>query len=162
MIKFLKIVMIVYAALLVQVTLLPAYLADPFKPDILILFVAWLGLRGGGWRGGVLAFLLGLIADCFSGLYLGLNAFSFLFIYLVLRKVADRLYTDSLYLMVLVVSLATFVNGFVHLLLLLLFSVADGVYATLLPGLIPQALVNALAASLLFGAPSYTPREESR
>jgi rod shape-determining protein MreD len=162
MIKFLKIVMIVYAALLVQVTLLPAYLADPFKPDILILFVAWLGLREGGWRGGVLAFLLGLIADCFSGLYLGLNAFSFLFIYLVLRKVADRLYTDSLYLMVLVVSLATFVNGFIHLLLLLLFSVADGVYATLLPGLIPQALVNALAASLLFGAPSHTPREEIR
>jgi rod shape-determining protein MreD len=162
MIKFLKIVMIVYAALLVQVTLLPAYLADPFKPNLLILVVAYLGLREGGWHGGVLACFLGLTADCFSGLYLGLNAFSFLCIYLVLRMVADRLYTDSLYLMVLVVSLATCANGFIQLLLLLLFSVADGVYATLLPGLIPQALVNALAASLVFGTPSFAPREESR
>jgi rod shape-determining protein MreD len=162
MIKYLKIALFVYAALLVQVTLLPAYLADPFKPNLLILFVAWLGLREGGWPGGVLACLLGLLADCFSGIYLGLNAFSFLFIYLVLRKVADRLYTDSLYLMVLVVALATLANGLIHLLLLLLFSVADGVYATLLPGLIPQALVNALAASLVFGAPSFTTREETR
>ncbi len=162
MIKYLKIALFVYAALLMQVTLLPAYLADPFKPNLLILFIAYLGLREGGWRGGVLACLLGLLADCFSGLYLGLNAFSFLFIYLFLRKVADRLYTDSLYLMVLVVSVATFFNGFIHLLLLLLFSVADGVYASLLPALIPQALVNALAASLVFGTPSFSAREEAR
>lgn len=162
MIKFLKIVMIVYGSLLVQVTLLPAYFADPFKPNLLIVLIAWLGLREGGWHTGALAFLLGLVADCFNGLYLGLSAFSFLFIYLVLRKVADRLYTDSLYLMLLVVFVATLVNGLIHLLLLILFSVADGVYSSLLPGLLPQALVNALAASLLFGTPSFGAREETR
>jgi rod shape-determining protein MreD len=162
MIKFLKIVLIVYAALLAEVTLLPAHVADPFKPNLLILAVATLGLREGGWHGGVLAFLLGLIADCFSGIYLGLTAFSFLCIYLVLRKVAGRLYTDNLYLMVLVVALATVANGVVQLLLLLMFSVAGGVYAVLLPSLIPQALVNALAASLVFGAQPFTLREDSR
>jgi rod shape-determining protein MreD len=160
MLKFLKIVMIAYAALLVQETVFPAYIADPFKPDLLIVAVAYLGLREGGWHGGALAFLLGLIADCFSGLYLGLNAFSFLCIYLALRHMAGRLYTDSLYLMVLVVLIATFGNGLIQLLLLLLFSVADGIYATLLPALLPQALVNALVASLLFGAPSFGARED--
>lgn len=162
MIKFLKIAMIVYAVLLAQVTILPAYLADPFKPNLLIVVIACLGLRAAGWRGAVPAFLLGLIADCFSGIYLGLNAFSFLAIYLILSKVAVRLYTGSLYLTVLVVFIATFVNGLIHLLLLLLFSVADGIYATLLAGLLPQALVNALAASLLIGVPSFAVRDEAR
>ena len=161
MIDFLKIVMIVYAAILFQVTILPAYLADPFKPNLLIIVVAWLSLREGGARGVGLSFLLGLVADCFSGHYLGLNAFSFLAIHLVVRKVAGRLYTDSLYLMVLVVFLATLLNGLVHLLLLLLFSLAGGLYATLLAALLPQALVNALAASLLFSVPRYGAREES-
>ncbi len=138
MTKFLKSAIIVYAALLVQVTVLPAYIADPFKPNLLIVVVAYLGLREGGWRGALSAFFLGLVADCF------------------------RLYTDSLYLMLLVVFLATIVNGLIHLVLLLLFSVADGVYATLLAGLLPQALVNALAASLLFGIPAFGVREEAR
>jgi len=162
MTKFLKSAIIVYAALLVQVTVLPAYIADPFKPNLLIVVVAYLGLRVGGWRGALFAFFLGLVADCFSGMYLGLSAFSFLSVHLLLRKVADRLYTDSLYLMLLVVSLATIVNGLIHLVLLLLFSVADGVYATLLAGLLPQTLVNALAASLLFGIPAFGVREEAR
>lgn len=161
MIKLLKIVMIVYAALLLQVAVFPAWFADPFKPNLLVLFIAYLGLKEGGWRCGIAAFLLGLVADCFSGVYLGLNAFSFLFIYFVLMMAADRLYTDSLYLMVLVVFLATMVNGLLHLLLLVLFSVAGGVYATLLPGLLPQALVNALAASLVFGVSSHGAREEA-
>jgi rod shape-determining protein MreD len=164
MIKFLKIAMIVYAALMVQVTILPAYIADPFKPNLLIVIVVYLGLREGEWHGAAAAFFLGLIADCFSAHYLGLNAFSFLSIHLILRKVAGRLYTNSLYLMVLVVFLATLVNGLLHLLLLILLSEAEGIYATLLAGLFPQALVNALAASLLVGVPFYgvRDREEAR
>jgi rod shape-determining protein MreD len=161
MIKYLKIVMIVYAALLLQVTVFPEFLADPFKPNLLIIVVAWLSFREGGVQGVLLSFLLGLIADCFSGHYLGLNAFSFLIIHLVMRKVSGRLYTDSLYLMVLVVFLATLLNGINHLLLLFLFSLAEGIYATLLAGLLPQALVNALATSLLFSVPKFSSREES-
>jgi len=162
MIKFLKIVMIVYAALLVQVTVFPAYFADPFQPNLIVIVIVYLGLREGGWRGGCLVFLMGLVEDCFSGIYLGLSAFSFLSIYLAMRKMSDRLYTDNLYLMVLVVFLATLVNGLIHLLLLLLFPTAAGIYKTLLPSLLPQALVNALVASIIFGLPLFSVREETR
>ena len=162
MIKYLKIIMIVYAALLVQVSVLPAYLIDPFQHNLLLLVLVYLGLREGGWQGGFLAFTLGLIEDCFTGIYFGLSAFSFLSVYLAMRKVSDRLYTDNLYLTVLVVSLATLVNGLFHLLLLLLFSAAADIYATLLPSLIPQALVNALTASIIFGLPLFRAREEAR
>jgi rod shape-determining protein MreD len=79
-----------------------------------------------------------------------------------MRKVSGRLYTDNLYLMVLVVFLATLVNGLLHLLLLALFSAASGIYSTLLPALFPQSLVNAFAASILFGISLPGTREESR
>jgi len=149
MLRFVKFTFLILAALLLQVTLFPAYLRDPFKPNLLVILVAYLGLRQQSPMGGVVVFLLGLLQDCFSGLYLGLNAFTYLVTYIILRQIADRLYTDSRYLMILVVVLATFGNGLLQLPLLLLFSAAPGVYAALLPALLPQALVNALATSVL-------------
>jgi rod shape-determining protein MreD len=162
MIKYLQFILVVYAALLIQVAVLPVYLADPFQPNLLIIIVVYLGLRVGGWHGGVLAFLLGLLDDSFSGIYLGLSAFSFLAIYMAMRNVSGRLYTDSLLLTLMVVVLATIANGLLHLLLLLLFSAASGIYRSLLPALIPQALVNAFAASLVFSLPRLYSREETR
>ena len=161
MTKIAKISLIVITALLLQVTLFPAYLLDPFQPNLLIIIVAYLGLRKASRLGAPAAFLLGLLQDCFSGLYLGLNGFSCLFIYLLLEKISDRLYTDNRYLIILVVFLATILSGLLNLLLLLMFSASRGIYASLLPALIPQALVNALAASILFASPP-APTEDTR
>ncbi len=160
MIRTLKMFALITVALLLQVTVFPAYLADPFKPNLLIIVVAYMGLTAGR-VGGVLAFVLGLLQDCFSGVYLGLSAFSFLSIYLVLNITAHRLYTDSRYLMVLVVFLATIVNGLIHLLLLLLFPTTSGMYAPILSGLIPQGLINAMVSSLIFSSPVISSLEES-
>jgi len=149
MIKFLWYAILVFAALVLQVTLFPTYIADPFKPNFLIIFVVYMGLReGAAW--GTLAYALGLVQDSFSGLYLGLNGFSYLIIFLGLTMVADRLFTDRRSLMILGVFSTTIVNGFLNLLLLFLFSAAQGIYAPLLESLIPQALVNALVASVIF------------
>lgn len=149
MIKFLWYAILVFAALVLQVTLFPAHVADPFKPNLLIIFVVYMGLREGvAW--GALAYVLGLVHDSFSGLYLGLNGFTYLIIFLGLSMVADRLFTDRRSLMILGVFSATVVNGFLNLLLLFLFSAAQGIYVTLIESLIPQALVNALAASVIF------------
>jgi len=156
-----KISAFITAALLLQVTILPAYLADPFKPNLLIIAVTYLGLKTGR-GGGFVAFALGLLQDCFSGIYMGLNGFSFLSLYLILNLAADRLYTNSRYLMLFVVFLATIVYGVLHLLLLLVFPPATGIYLTILAALIPQALVNTLFSSLLFSFPRLNALEESR
>ena len=161
MVNFLKIFILITAALLLQVTVLPAYLADPFKPNLLIIVVSYLGLKTGR-MGCILAFGLGVVQDCFSGIYLGLTGFSFLCIFLLLNVTADRLYTDSRYLMVLVVFLATMVNGLLHLVLLFLFPNTNGMYAPILSSLIPQGLVNALSASLVFSFPAVTALEENK
>lgn len=153
MIRYLKITGWVLAALLLQMTLLPRYLQDPFQPNLLIILVVYLGLKLPHRFAGLAAFSLGILQDSFSGIYLGLHGFSYLCIYTLLSEVADRLYTDNRALFVLVVFLATLASALLNLLMLIIFSVSKGIYASLLPALIPQALVNALVASLFFSFP---------
>ena len=160
MIAYLKITGWVVAACLLQMTLLPRYILDPFQPNLIIILVVYLGLKLPHRFAGLAAFSLGLLQDSLSGIYLGLHAFSYLCIYTLLSELADRLYTDNRALFVLVVFLSTIFCALLNLLMLVIFSVSEGVYASLLPALIPQALVNALIASLFFGV--RLPVEESR
>ncbi|GAW66053.1 rod shape-determining protein MreD [Geoanaerobacter pelophilus] len=160
MIAYFKITGIVLAACQLQMTLLPRYLLDPFQPNLIIILVVYLGLKAPHRLAGLAAFALGLLQDSFSGMYLGLHAFSYLCIYLLLSELADRLYTDNRALFVLVVIAATLFSAALNLLMLTMFSVSQGVYASLLPALIPQALINALIASLFSGV--RLPVEETR
>lgn len=160
MIAYLKITGIVLAACLLQMTLLPRYLQDPFQPNLLVVLVVFLGLKMPHRFAGLAAFGLGLLQDSFSGIYLGLHAFSYFCIYTLLSELADRLYTDNRALFVLVVFLASILSPLLNLLMLAIFSVSHGVYASLLPALIPQALMNALVASLFAGM--RLPAEEAR
>ena len=153
MTRYLKITGWVLAALLLQMTLLPYYFKDPFQPNLLIVLIVYLGLKLPHRFGGIAAFSLGVLQDSFSGIYLGLHGFSYLCIYTLLSEVSDRLYTNNRALFVLVVFLATLASALLNLLMLVIFSASKGVYASLLPALIPQALVNALVASLMFSFP---------
>ena len=153
MIRFLKTAGWLLAALLLQMTLLPEYLLDPFQPNLILILVVYLGLKLPHHSSALAVIALGVIQDSFSGIYLGLHAFSYLCIYTLLSQLADRLYTDNRALFVLVVFLATLLEALLNLALLLIFSVSNGLYASLLPALIPQALVNALIASLVFNIP---------
>jgi rod shape-determining protein MreD len=157
--KLVKPAIAVFGALLCQVTVLPAYLADPFKPNLLLIVVVWLGLSTPLMWGAFLAYLLGLVQDSWSGLYLGLNGFCYLLVSLVLHNISHRLYADSRYLMTLAVFIATIACGLMHLLLLALFSSAGGILISILASILPQALVNALVASLVFGYLAASPAE---
>ena len=158
--KPMKIALLVVAALLLQVTLLPAYIADPFQPDLLIILVVYLGLKSHHRLAPLAAFGLGLLQDVFSGIYFGLSGFSFLCIFLVLSRLSDRLYTDNRLLLVMVVFLATVAGALIDLVLLFIFSVAGGIYSSILAAVLPQALVNAFVASLLLNLP-LRPAEEA-
>lgn len=150
------------AAFLCQVTVFPAIVADPFKPNFLLVAVVWVSLTVSTMWGAVLVYLIGLLQDSVSGLYLGLNGISYLLIFLILHRIANRLYADSRYLMTLAVFLATLACGIYQLIMLALFSSAGGIVSTLISSLVPQSLVNALAASLFFSLLDETVDEESR
>lgn len=148
MINNVKTIFLIVAAFVCQFILFPAYLEDPFQPNLLLIMVVYMGLRISTRWGYFLAFLLGMAQDSFSGVYMGLHSFSFLLVFILLNLAAHRLYTDSRLLIILVTFLATFISGFSNLLLLLLFSAASGIYNSFFYGILPQGIMNALMTLL--------------
>ncbi|MEI8355162.1 MAG: rod shape-determining protein MreD [Deltaproteobacteria bacterium] len=150
MIKNIKIVLFTILAVILQVAFFPSHLADPFKPNLLMILIVYLGFRSSFLYGGIFAFLLGLLQDSISGLYFGLNGFSSLLIFILLKTVAHRLYADGRAIIVLSVFLATLLNGLLNLLLLLVFSVADGIYSSVFSSIVPQGLMTALISGMVY------------
>lgn len=147
---------VVLVAVVFQTAVLPIHLVTPFKPDLLLIIMVYLALRSSFELGTPLAWLLGLLKDVFSGLYLGLNAFSFLLVFLVIKSVADRLYAESGLLFVVTVVVATLVSVTGNLLLLLMFTQTPDIAYSMVAGFIPHLLVNSFAASLVAILPIFS------
>src|SRR5512145_2809720 len=123
MFRWVKLFLYLVLVVILQVTVLPAYLEDPFKPNLMIILVSYLALREDiSYFGPLAAYLLGLLHGTYSGVHFGLAGISLLIIYLLLSKISDQLYTDSDHLMVVVVFCATIVDALISLVFLLLFS----------------------------------------
>jgi rod shape-determining protein MreD len=155
-----RLIFLVIVSIIFQTAFFPDHLSDSFKPDLLIIFVVYMGFRGRILWGGLGSFMLGLVQDSLSGLFFGLNGFSFLLIFIILKAVSHRLYTDSRWLMVLGVFLASFINGMLDILLLAVFSVANGLYSTVLSNILPHCIMNAILAYMLFTIVPLGKREE--
>lgn len=146
-----RLVFLVISAIVLQVTFFPAHFAEAFKPNLLLTFVVYLGLRENMRWGGGFAFLLGLVQDSLSGIYFGLNGFAFLLIFVILKTLSHRLYTDSRALFVVGVFLASLFQAFLNLLLLGVFSIAEGMYSSVLSSILPHSLLNAVFGGVVFG-----------
>ncbi|MEI6208882.1 MAG: rod shape-determining protein MreD [Desulfuromonadales bacterium] len=153
--------LIVLISVVLQVTILPVHVISSFKPDLLLIITVFFALQGSYKTGTPLAWLLGLIKDSFSGLYLGLNAFSFLIIFFAIKSTSDRLYADSPGLFVLAVCAASLACSTLNLLLLLMFTSFGGILYSILADLVPYLLINSFVASLVTLLPWYAgPQEE--
>jgi rod shape-determining protein MreD len=148
-------------AVVLQTSVLPVHVAVPFKPDLLLVATVYLALRGPVVQGALQAWTLGLIKDVFSGLYLGLNAFSFLIIFLVIQSISDLLYAESGELFVVTVSAASLACVIVNLILLLMLTYTPGITYSMTAGLLPHLLVNAFAASLVTLLPVFSSPQEA-
>jgi rod shape-determining protein MreD len=146
---FIKWAALVLGIVLLQTSVLPGYLMSLYKPDLLLILMVFLALRAPIATSLPAAYGLGLLKDCLSGLYFGLNAFSFLIIYLVLKLLSDRLYVQNSFLMVLTVTASTFASMLINILLLSVFSESTGLISSLITSLIPHLLMNAFVASLV-------------
>ena len=145
--------MVVVALVLLQTSVLPQYLATPYKPDLLQILMVFLALRAPVSTSLPAAYGLGLLKDCLSGLYLGLNAFSFLIVFLVLKALSDRLYVQNALLLVLTVSLSTLATMLINTVLLTIFSEANGIVSSMMTVTLPHLLMNAFVASLVAAFP---------
>jgi len=138
-----------------QTSVLPVCFASPFKPDLLLVIMVFLALRISLVAGASISWILGLVKDVFSGLYLGLNALSFLFIFLVIKHLSDRLYTERVPLFVIAVSVATVSCVATNMLLLVMFTGTPGIVYSMSIGLVPHLLVNAFVASIIPHIPGF-------
>ncbi|OGQ99837.1 MAG: rod shape-determining protein MreD [Deltaproteobacteria bacterium RIFOXYD12_FULL_55_16] len=80
------------AILLILQTTLLHFLPEWFgRPNLLFLFIVFLGTSLDIYKGAVLALLFGLIMDIFSGVFLGLHPVIFLVLFFVLQILSRRL-----------------------------------------------------------------------
>jgi rod shape-determining protein MreD len=151
----LLLLILVVAALVTQISLLPVFIRPAFKPDLLLVIMVFIALRGSFEAGAPLAWTLGMLDDVCSGLYLGLNATTFLVSFFVIRSVSDRLYADSAILFILTVIGVTTTCFTLNLLLLVMFTSSPGIAYSMLSDVIPRLMVNAFAASLVTLFPGF-------
>ena len=147
-------------AMVLQTSVLPFHVATPFKPDLFLVAMVYLALRAPVAQGALMAWALGLIKDVFSGLYLGLNAFSFLIIFLVIKSISDLLYAESGELFIVTVSAASLACVTANMILLLMFTSTPGIGYSMIAGLLPHLLANAFAASLVTLLPLFSSPQE--
>ena len=145
----------IMASIVIQTSLLPVLIRPSFKPDLLLVIMVFVALRGSFESGAPLAWILGMLNDVCSGLFLGLNAATFLISFLVIKSVSDRLYAESSFLFVLTVVGVTFFNFALNLFLLALFTTSPGIVYSMLSDLFPRLLVNAFIASLVTAFPGF-------
>lgn len=139
----------IIGSIVVQVSLLPVFFRPSFKPDLLLVIMVFIALRGTFESGAPLAWILGMLNDVCSGLYLGLNAATFLISFLFIKSVSGRLYADSAFLFVLTVIGVTLINFTLNLFLIALFTASPGIIYSMFSDLFPRILVNAFVASLI-------------
>jgi rod shape-determining protein MreD len=82
-------------AMLLQTTVLPSVPGLPVVPDLLLVLAVYLGVRHPGIAGAAGAFVLGYFVDTFSGIVLGLHAFTFTAVYAVSHIVARQLWVEG-------------------------------------------------------------------
>lgn len=145
----------VLVALIIQASLLPIFVRPAFKPDLLLVIMVFIALRSSFTTGVTLAWLLGMLGDVCSGMYLGLNAFTFLISFFVIKSVSDRLYADSATLFVLTVAGVTFGGFMLNMLLIVLFTASPGVVYSMIADIFPRLLVNAFFASIVSVFPGF-------
>jgi rod shape-determining protein MreD len=152
---------LVLASIVIQVSLLPVFVRPPFKPDLLLVIMVFIALRVSFAVGAPLAWLLGMLNDVCSGLYLGLNAATFLISFLVIKSVSDRLYADSAILFVLTVAGVTLAGFTLNLLLMVMFTATPGIAYSMFSDIFPRLLVNAFIASIVAAFPGFDCQVES-
>jgi len=147
---------------ILQVSILPIYLEESFKPNLIIILVCFLALRGKNTISSAFAaYFLGLIHGVFGGLYFGLSGISSLLIYFALRKISDQLYTESTHLLAFAVLVASLADSLITLLLIALLSNSTGVYSSILTYIIPQAVITAILVAIFSPAYSFFRRRFS-
>ncbi|RMF48073.1 MAG: hypothetical protein D6751_01140 [Deltaproteobacteria bacterium] len=133
---------------LVQTVVWPHLVGWQVKPDLILVLAIYIGLTERQFSGTLLVLLLGSCLDAVSGNQPGLHAIILLSALYSVYLLGSRLNTENLLLLHILVAWATLLQA---VLLIVLGPFADlaGLWREVLPILVPQLLLNVIAAALL-------------
>lgn len=145
--KILVVLLIGFIAIFVQGTVLRPFIHASMIPNFALVAVVFLGLHEVTVLGAVLAFLLGVELDLFSGIFLGPWAGSFTLVFGLLALVAQRVFLESALTIFVSVLVSSIVSNLVYLVLILQFRPVSGELLTIS---FVEALVTAIVAPVFF------------
>ncbi len=94
--KFIFFLLIGVLFLTAQATILASPVLQRIRPDLVLIFVLYLGLSDQPIFGGLFAFSFGFLMDIFSGNVLGLHALSRTLIFYLVQFLRGRIYLEAL------------------------------------------------------------------
>ena len=139
-------------AVLLQATLFTWLPLGRFKPDLLLIVVLYIGFFLPPTEGGVLSFLLGYLADLFSGPVMGLFTFTRVVAWFLAKLASGVLHVKSTPAQTIFVGIYSGIDALVLVGALRLFGGPDYRAPELGTGVLWQALLNALAAPFVITA----------
>ncbi len=144
--RFLIVLSLGMVTILVQGTVLGCFRPDLMRPDLLLIVVVFMAFYDVSVLGAVLAFLLGLQFDLFSGMLLGPRAGSLVVVYGTLSALSHRLFIESFFAACLSVFLSSLLNSLVYMTLI---PDAHSTHAVYLRVALIEAFFTAILAPLL-------------
>lgn len=138
---------IAISLILIQTSVLPLFIGIKLRPDLILLFVLYLGLNETPLAGAFYAWLLGCLLDVFCGMTLGLNGMIMLLIFCGTYMGGRQLNLENDLVMLLATIIGTISNSLLLILTLLFFSEQNKSSLLILNGLPAQLVIN-LATTL--------------
>jgi len=136
-----------------QTTLLASLPIRRFRPDLVLIFMLYLGFSFSNVSGGLLAFFLGFLMDLLSGNTYGLYTFTRPLIFFMAQLARGRFYWQGFSSQFLFVFVFSLLEGFFILLILSGVSPMPlhNLYPSIWTHLLPQSLFTGLVTPVLFG-----------
>jgi rod shape-determining protein MreD len=134
--------------MLFQTMLFPRIFPIYLKPDLLLILVVYLGVNEDYGRGGLLAYIFGLLLDVFAGSFMGMYGMTFLVMFFSVRGAVSFFNPENPLLLLFMVICGTLLEAAMLILLGFLAQVGD-LWLIVIRWIIPQLIVNVFAAYLL-------------
>ncbi|GMV39289.1 MAG: hypothetical protein AMXMBFR64_10050 [Myxococcales bacterium] len=149
--RVLLILVLTYLLLGLESPLLHQLNLSLYAPDLAILVVIWLAVNIGGLTGALVAFAIGLMKDGFAlGSPVGMFTEISVLVYYLFRFLAHKVTLRGVVSQMILAFLGVLVAGVLFLLLTMIFDRGFDTYGSILSMIVPQALISAPFAPMVF------------
>jgi rod shape-determining protein MreD len=152
-VKFvLKMFLLAWLVQLAGAGILPEFLPRTLTPNLVLPFVIYTGFHSGMVAGSVVSFLLGNLADIFTGVVPGMNGLLCLVTFSLSHAIRKRFFLQSPVFQFAAILLLVVVNDLTLVLVFRMIPAVNFIPLDFTGWMIPEALVSSIAGIAIFSA----------